>query len=78
MAQNFWIPQDKILISETLLRELEEQGRALDRAVTELQRVPEKQRNPDELPTRWQTINLIIHGMLTLRLAFAGRLVTEL
>ena len=59
--------QGKIIIIEDLLRRVEERVRALDRAVTEsqLQRVSGKQREPEDLSARWQTINLVLHGTFT-------------
>lgn len=64
-------------ISQDLLSELEEQALALGRAVTELESVSGKKREPEDSSVRWQTINLVLHCMFTF-LAFEWRLLTEL
>jgi len=67
----------KITTIEYLSRELEEPVRALSKALREFQSVLGEESEPEDLSERWQTINLVLHGMSTL-LSFEGRLLTEL
>ena len=67
--------QGKVIIIEDLLRWVEERVRVLDRAESQLQRV--SGRKPEDLSVRWQTINLVLHGIFT-PLAFEMRLLNKL
>ena len=66
------------IIIEDLWGELEEPVRALIKELREFnQSVLGEESEPEDLSERWQTINLVLHGMSTL-LSFEGRLLTEL
>jgi len=70
--------EGEIIKSQVLVRRIEApegQMRALKRETTTLE--PQKKSLEEDLSARWQTINLVIHGIFIL-LAFEVRLLNEL